>query len=90
MYHDISEVDPNREKKSSSTIEIDPIDENQLFDPRYFRPLMVSLRVALHQITVHLIHVNSIENLQYQFLIIMLFSTPKVMRVQLVSVKDYV
>ncbi|CAF4861270.1 unnamed protein product, partial [Rotaria magnacalcarata] len=35
---------------------LDIIDANQQFDPRYFRPLMVTLRVALHNITAHLLH----------------------------------
>lgn len=33
------------------------IDETEPFDARYFRPLMVTLRVALHNITAHLLHV---------------------------------
>ncbi|CAF5223796.1 unnamed protein product, partial [Rotaria magnacalcarata] len=31
------------------------------FDPRYFRPLMVTLRVALHNITAHLLHHTDLE-----------------------------
>ncbi|CAF3740732.1 unnamed protein product [Rotaria sordida] len=58
MYHDIHEPDLIRENKI--IIPDDPlvnmIDEDCPFDPRYFRPLMVTLRVALHNITVHLIY----------------------------------
>ncbi|CAF3832703.1 unnamed protein product [Rotaria sp. Silwood1] len=50
MYHDIHEPDTIREKKiivyDDSLVDI--IDEIYLFDPRYFRPLMATLRVALH------------------------------------------
>lgn len=60
MYHDINE--PDLIRKNKMTVNEDPladiIDENHPFDPRYFRPLMVTLRVALHNITAHLIHVN--------------------------------
>lgn len=45
----------------SFSTETNPKDEIQIFDPRHFRPLMVSLRVALHQITVQLLHVNLID-----------------------------
>ncbi|CAF4445999.1 unnamed protein product, partial [Adineta steineri] len=59
MFHDIHEPDLIRDKKI--IVHDDPligmIDENQAFDPRYFRPLMVTLRVALHNITFHLLHV---------------------------------
>ncbi len=60
MYHDICEPELIREKKI--IVNDDPltdiIDESRPFDPRYFRPLMVTLRVALHNITAHLLHVN--------------------------------
>jgi hypothetical protein len=60
MYHDICEPELIREKKI--IVNDDPltdiIDESRPFDPRYFRPLMVTLRVALHNITSHLLHVN--------------------------------
>ncbi|CAF3397517.1 unnamed protein product [Rotaria sp. Silwood1] len=58
MYHDLNEPELIHENKI--TIPDDPvvnmIDENRSFDPRYFRPLMVTLRVALHNITAHLIY----------------------------------
>ena len=57
MYHDIHEPDLIREK--TIIVHDDPlvdlIDESQPFDPRYFRPLMVTLRVALHSMTIHLL-----------------------------------
>ena len=40
---------------------VDIIDESQPFDPRYFRPLMVTLRVAIHHITAHLPYVSFME-----------------------------
>lgn len=60
MYHDITEPDLIRENKIIVNDDplIDMIDETQPFDPRYFRPIMVTLRVALHNITGHLIHVK--------------------------------
>ncbi len=60
MFHDIHEPDLINEKKIIIHHDplIDIIDESQPFDPRYFRPLMVTLRVALHNITVHLLHVT--------------------------------
>jgi hypothetical protein len=60
MFHDIREPDLIHEKKIFVHDDplIDIIDEDQPFDPRYFRPLMVTLRVALHNITSHLLHVN--------------------------------
>lgn len=59
-YHDIREPDLIREKKIIVKDDplIDMIDETKPIDPRYFRPLMVTLRVALHNITLHLLHVN--------------------------------
>jgi len=63
MYHDIREPELIREKKI--IVHDDPltdiIDESHPFDPRYFRPLMVTLRVALHNITANLLQVNEIE-----------------------------
>jgi hypothetical protein len=61
MFHDIHEPDLIREKKIIVHDDplVDMIDENQPFDPRYFRPLMVTLRVALHNVTFHLLHVIS-------------------------------
>ncbi|CAF4065238.1 unnamed protein product, partial [Rotaria sp. Silwood2] len=58
MYHDINEPELIREKQIivSDDPLVNMIDENHQFDPRYFRPLMVNLRVALHNITAHLIH----------------------------------
>jgi hypothetical protein len=59
MFHDIHEPDLIREKKI--IVSDDPIVdmiENKPFDPRYFRPLMVTVRVALHNITVQLLHVK--------------------------------
>jgi len=60
MFHDIREPDLIHEKKIVVHDDplIDIIDEDQPFDPRYFRPLMVTLRVALHNITSHLLHVK--------------------------------
>jgi len=60
MYHDIREPDLIREKKIIVHDDplVDLIDESTAFDPRYFRPLMVTLRVALHNITAHLVHVK--------------------------------
>ena len=60
MYHDIREPDLIRENKITvhDDLLFDVIDEARPFDPRYFRPLMVTLRVALHNITGHLIHVK--------------------------------
>ncbi len=67
MFHDIREPELIREKKI--TVHDDPlvdlIDESHPFDPRYFRPLMVTLRVALHNITAHLLHVNSCRNTSF-------------------------
>jgi hypothetical protein len=63
MFHDIREPDLIREKKiifHENPLD-DITDESRPFDPRYFRPLMVTLRVALHNITAHLVHVNQIE-----------------------------
>ncbi len=60
MFHDIREPELIREKKiivHDNPLD-DLIDETHPFDPRYFRPLMVTLRVAAHSITAHLIHVN--------------------------------
>jgi hypothetical protein len=61
MFHDIREPDLINEKKILVHDDplIDMIDENQPFDPRYYRPLMVTLRVALHNMTLHLLHVKS-------------------------------
>ncbi|CAF4971055.1 unnamed protein product, partial [Rotaria sp. Silwood1] len=58
MYHDIHEPELIREKKIIVHDDplVDIIDETIPFDPRYFRPLMATLRVALHNITGHLIH----------------------------------
>lgn len=57
MYHDIREPEMIREKKI--IVHDDPLvdltDESQPFDPRYFRPLMVTVRVALHNITAQLV-----------------------------------
>ncbi len=63
MFHDIREPELIREKKIivHDNPLVDIIDESRPFDPRYFRPLMVTLRVALHNITAHLLHVNQIE-----------------------------
>ena len=62
MYHDVHSSDLLREPKVS--FQPDPLDstpeEHAAFDPRLFRPLMVNLRVALHQITLHLIHVSEL------------------------------
>jgi hypothetical protein len=60
MFHDIHEPESIREKKIIVHDDplIDMIDESRPFDPRYFRPLMVTLRFALHNMTVHLIHVK--------------------------------
>jgi len=67
MYHDIREPELIREKKI--IVHDDPltdiIDESHPFDPRYFRPLMVTLRVALHNITANLLHVNEIKILVF-------------------------
>ena len=64
MYHDIHSSDLLREPKVS--FQPDPLDstpeEHAAFDPRLFRPLMVNLRVALHQITLHLIHVSDLSD----------------------------
>ena len=61
VFHDIYE--PNLIREGKIVVPDDPlvnmIDENKPFDPRYFRPLKVTLRVALHNITVHLLHVKS-------------------------------
>jgi hypothetical protein len=61
MYHENREPKLIREKKIIVNDDplIDMIDETRPFDPRYFRPLKVTLRVALHTMTVHLLHVNS-------------------------------
>ena len=58
MYHDICQPEMIREKKIIVHDDplVDLIDESQPFDPRYFRPLMVTLCVALHKITAHLTH----------------------------------
>ncbi|UJR36630.1 hypothetical protein I4U23_029350 [Adineta vaga] len=58
MFHDIREPDFIREKKIVVHDDplVDMIDESQPFDPRYFRPLMVTLRVALHNMTLHFLH----------------------------------
>ena len=60
MFHDIREPDLIREKKIIVHDDplVDLIDLTYPFDPRYFRPLMVTLRVALHSITAHLVHVR--------------------------------
>lgn len=65
MYHDIREPDLIRDKKIIVHDDplVDIIDESLPFDPRYFRPLMVTLRVALHNITGHLLHVNFLFSL---------------------------
>ncbi|CAF1031213.1 unnamed protein product [Adineta ricciae] len=57
-FHDIREPDLIRENKIVVHDDplIDMIDESRPFDPRYFRPLMVTLRVALHNVTLHLLH----------------------------------
>lgn len=59
MYHDIRE--PQLIRDGKIVVHDDPlvdiIDETHPFDPRYFRPLMATLRVALHNITAHLVHV---------------------------------
>jgi hypothetical protein len=64
MYHDIHSSDLLREPKVS--VQPDPLgstlEEQAAFDPRLFRPLMVNLRVALHQITLHLIHVSELDD----------------------------
>lgn len=61
IFHDINEPTLIREKKI--IVHDDPvtgmIDETQPFDPRYFRPLMVTVRVALHNITAQLLQVQS-------------------------------
>lgn len=59
-FHDIREPELIREKKIIVHDDplVDIIDESQPFDPRYFRPLMVTLRVAIHHITAHLLHVS--------------------------------
>ncbi|CAF1000290.1 unnamed protein product, partial [Adineta steineri] len=58
MFHDIREPELIREKKI--IVHDDPlddiIDESYPFDPRWFRPLKATLRVALHNITAHLVH----------------------------------
>ncbi len=61
MFHDIREPDVIREKKIIVPDDplVDMIDENKPFDPRYFRPLKVTLRVALHNVTFQLLHVKS-------------------------------
>lgn len=60
MYHDIRE--PELIRANKIYVADDPlddiIDDTVPFDPRYFRPLMVTLRVALHSITAHLLHVK--------------------------------
>lgn len=60
VFHDLKEPDLIREK--ILIISEDPlmtdVDPNQPFDPRSFRPLMVTVRVALHNITIHLLHVS--------------------------------
>jgi hypothetical protein len=60
MYHDIHEPNLIREKKIIVHDDplIDIINESQPFDPRYFRSLMVTLRVALHNLTANLVHVG--------------------------------
>jgi hypothetical protein len=61
MFHDINEPDLIRKKQIIVNDDplMDIIDESRPFDPRYFRPLMVTLRVALHNTTAHLVHVKS-------------------------------
>ncbi|CAF3490546.1 unnamed protein product [Rotaria socialis] len=63
VYHDIHESELIRQNKIIVNDDplLDMIDENQPFDPRYFRPLMVTLRVALHNITGHLLHHTDLE-----------------------------
>ena len=60
VFHDLKEPDLIREKKL--IIPEDPlmtdVDPDQPFDPRTFRPLMVTVRVALHNMTIHLLHVR--------------------------------
>ncbi|CAF1559534.1 unnamed protein product, partial [Rotaria sordida] len=58
VFHDIHEPELIREKKIIVHDDplVDIIDETYPFDPRYFRPLMATVRVALHNITGHLIH----------------------------------
>ncbi|CAF4962750.1 unnamed protein product, partial [Rotaria magnacalcarata] len=58
MYHDTREPELIRDKKIIVHDDplVDIIDENHPFDPRYFRPLKATLRVALHNITAHLVH----------------------------------
>ena len=60
MYHDIQEPKLIHQKKIIVYDDplVDIIDETHPFDPRYFRPLMVTVRVALHTLTVHLVHVK--------------------------------
>ena len=58
MFHDIREPQLILEKKLP-TQDI-PIEEIQPFDPRHFRPLMATIRVALHNLTIHLIHVKEL------------------------------
>ena len=62
VYHDINEPDFIRENKivTQDDLCIHTIDDSYTFDPRNFRPLMVTLRVALHNITAHVIHVKII------------------------------
>lgn len=60
MCRDAHEPELIREKKL--IIHDDPLvyitDENHPFDPRYFRLLKATLRVTLHRITAHLVHVD--------------------------------
>jgi len=95
MFHDIHEPDLINEKKIIVHHDplIDMIDETQPFDPRYFRPLMVTLRVALHNITAHLLHVkNKIEIciLRNKFLLYIFYSIVTMNHVRLDFVNDFV
>jgi hypothetical protein len=58
VYHDINEVHTKEQENKSDATSSTIIDNNQTFDPRDFRSLAVSLRVALHTITAHFIHVR--------------------------------
>ena len=69
MFHDIQEPDLIRAKKL--VVPDDPlmasVDLDRPFDPRSFRPLMVTVRVALHNLTIHLLHVRSVVLLRTSF-----------------------
>ncbi len=90
MFHDIREPDLINEKKI--IIHHDPLIDTQPFDPRYFRPLMVTLRVALHNITAHLLHVKKIEIfiLRNKFFLIYFYSIVIMNHVRLDFVNDFV